>query len=144
VSDELHYHRIKNLIKGLIARTDDENEFVRLKWEAVGTDSYELSLARSSLRITSEDEDGSWYPYIFELLDANGSRVEEVRASSDRYDDYELKDLFTAASRSHRGVSEKLTEVFQELNIADPPPPKSPFGPPKKSQASFGDDEPPF
>jgi hypothetical protein len=145
VSDDLHYHRIRNLIKGLTTRTDDEKSIGRLKWEAVGTDTYELSLARSSLRISSEDPDGPWYPYVFTLLDENGTQIEEIRASSERYDGYGLKDLFTAASRSHSGVSEKLTEVFRELGIADPPPADpDPWGSLPKSGSFGGDDQPPF
>lgn len=157
MSDELHYHRIKNLIEGLISRTEDDDEAKRLKWEAVGVDAYELSLSRSSIRISSDDEEGSWYPYKFLIMDENGTEIEEVHASSDRYDEYRLRDLFTAASRSHRGVSEKLTEVFKELGIPDPPPPPpkpDPFGrtkrdTPQRSSSGAGsfsasDDEPPF
>jgi hypothetical protein len=125
VSDDFHYHRINDLIKGLVARSEDKDESKRLKWEAVGDDGYELSLARSSLRITAEYEDGDWYPFTFSLLGESGNHIEEVYASSARSDEYGLHELFKAASRSHRGVSEKLTEVFQELGIPDPPPPSA-------------------
>ncbi|MGE2818226.1 hypothetical protein ACQI5H_24260 [Mycobacterium heidelbergense] len=147
MSDDLHDHRIKYLIKELVARSDDKDESKRLKWEAVDTDltdGYELSLTRSSLRITAEDEDGDWYPYVFSLLGESGNLVEDVYASSDRNDEFGLHELFKAASRNHRGVSEKLTEVFEELGIPDPPPPSAyPSGstPPANSD-SKSEDEP--
>lgn len=146
MSDEVHYHRLKNLIRGLIRRTETDDESKQLKWEAVGIDAYELSLARSSLRIASEDEDGSSFPYAFTIVDENGNEVEEIKAWS-RNDDYQLKDLFVAASRSHRGVSEKLTEVFNELGIPDPPlqTKDDPWGSaPTSGALNSSDDDPPF
>jgi hypothetical protein len=124
VSNDFHEHRIKYLIKELVARSEDKDESKRLKWEALDdTDGYQLSLTRSSLRITADDEDGEWYPYIFSLLDESGNPVEDVYASSDGDDEFGLHELFQVASRNHRGVGEKLTEVFDELGIPDPPPP---------------------
>ncbi|KBZ59595.1 hypothetical protein ACRU43_20585 [Mycobacterium colombiense] len=146
MSDELHYHRIKNLISGLISRTEDDDDVNRLKWEAVGVGAYEISLKRSSLRIASEDEEGDWFPYKFTMMDENGNEIEEVHALASRPDEFRLQDLFKAASRSHRGISEKLTEVFQELGIPDPPPPppkSDPWGS-APSRTFGGDDEPPF
>jgi len=57
------------------------------------------------------------------LLSESGDQIEEVYASSVSDDEFGLQELYSAASRSHRGVKEKLTEVFQELGIPDPPPP---------------------
>jgi hypothetical protein len=148
MSDELHFHRIRNLVNGLISRTEDENETERLKWEAIGHGSYELSLSRSSLRIASEHPEGDWYPYKFSIVDENGNEIEEVYGPHDQADTYRLADLFSAASRSHRGVSEKLTEVFTELGIADPPPQPvrpDPWGSaPTSGSGGKSDDEPPF
>ncbi|HEX3992851.1 MAG TPA: hypothetical protein VHX39_16900 [Acetobacteraceae bacterium] len=121
MSDDFYDHRIKHLIKVLITRSEDHDESSRLKWEAVEPYGYELSLARSSLRIAADEEDGDWYPYIFSLRGESGNEIEEVYASSDSDDEFELHKLFKAASRSHRGASEKLAEVFRELGIADPP-----------------------
>lgn len=125
MSDEDHYHRIRNLVRGLIQRTDSPDDSQRLKWEAVGLDAYELSLARTSLRIASEDPQGESYPYSFTILDENGNQLEEVKVWRSSNDDYRLVDLYSAASRSHRGVSEKLTEIFEELGIPDLPPENS-------------------
>lgn len=138
MSNDLHDHRIKYLINELVTRSEDTDESTRLKWEAVeDIDGYELSLSRSRLRIIADDEEGDWYPYFFSLLGEGGDPVEEVYASSDRDDEYGLHELYKAASRNHRGVSEKLTEVFQELGIPDPP--RSPASTSDSTSSSSGD-----
>ena len=145
MSDDIHHQRIKHLIKVLIARTEDYDDSNRLKWEAVDSNSFELSLARSSLRITSDEEDDDWYPYIFSLRGESGDEIEEVLAWSDSDDAFGLHTLFKAVSRSHRGVGEKLAEVFEELGIPDPPAPCDPSRstPPPVSVASKSKGGPP-
>ncbi|MBW4813463.1 hypothetical protein [Rhodococcus qingshengii] len=132
-----HAKRIQNLIEGLIARSEGGAEN-GLKWDDVGDDTFELSLTRSTLRIGSVDRDGR-YPMYFEIVDESGRQVESIsRDGGD--DEFGLERLYSSASRSHRGVDEKLTEVMDELGIPDPP-----YQPPTlKADDTWGTSGPPF
>lgn len=141
MSDELHHHRINNLVSGLIKRTESSDEQQHLQWEAVEGDAYELSLSRSSIRIESLDEDGR-PPFRFSIMDEHGYIVESITSTRDsRWDEFDLRALYSAASRNHRRVDARLTELFEELKIPDPPPPSpDPWG----ATPTLSDDEPPF
>lgn len=132
-----HAKRIQNLIQGLVARSEGGAEN-RLKWDDVDDDTFELSLTRSTLRIGSIDRDGR-YPMFFAVFDESGRLVESIERAGGN-DEFDLYRLYEAASRSHRGVDEKLTEVMDELGIPDPP-----YQPPTlKSDDVWGTSEPPF
>lgn len=111
--------RMKNLIAGLIDRTEGGAE-PALKWEGVGDDAFQLSLTRTTLQIESVDKDGA-YPFVFVMYDENGRVIESVFRRGGDDDEFDLGRLYDAASRSHRGVDQKLTEVMEELGIPDAP-----------------------
>ena len=119
MNDEQTIKRLVNLVIGLTEKTTKGPDSSRLKWEKVGSDTYEISLIRTSLRIGTEASPGE-YPYIFTVLDETGSVIERLREDHDS-PDYHLAELHGAASRSYTGIDEKLDEIFSELGINEPP-----------------------
>lgn len=118
MNDDELLKRLLDLVEGLIMKSGASNVH-QLKWEKVGEDTFEISLTRTTLQITSRDGDGQ-YPFLFTILDEHGNEVDRLWENADS-PNYKLKELYIAASRSHSGIEQKLDDVFRELGIRPRP-----------------------
>lgn len=128
--DERYYHRIQDLVNGLVAKTTSAGKNAgTVVWDQVSKDAYELSITRNSIVIKSRDGDGQ-YPYVLNIVDDEGRLIESVEDGGGTSSLVKLGDLYRVAARSHKGVEETLTELMSELGIAETPlrrPEEPPF-----------------
>ncbi|WP_328858107.1 hypothetical protein OG579_03435 [Williamsia herbipolensis] len=122
--------RIFTLVSSLIEKTNQRT----ISWALVDDDTFEYAFTRSAVQVKSEDRDGRW-PFYFTILDEQARPIEQVYESANSTY-FQLDKLYQCASRSHRGLDEKIAEMLEELQKTDDPW--------ASKRKTFKDDEPPF
>jgi hypothetical protein len=122
--DPEYYGRFQNLVDGLVEKTRAATNSGTPMWDQVGEDTYELSLTRSTIRISSRDADGQ-RPYLFELIDEKGRPVETIEDEGMGATHVRLGDLYhiVTQGKKYKAVNDALTDVLTELDIPDYEPP---------------------
>ena len=109
----------------LISTLRDRTDQNRLTWEETGTsDTFQAAFPSHSVQIAEVTHYGSSNPnYVFRIFDSKGEVVEELSGEilgadpRDRAAAQELlKELYTSARRSARGVDQAIRSILEALD----------------------------
>jgi hypothetical protein len=120
VNDLSYYQRFQCLIDGLVAKTRESIVTGEPMWEKTGDDTYELVLARTSMRIYTKDGDGE-APYVFELMDCHGKIIETIVHFGSSRPKVVLRKLYELLSQANKlkAMDEVLRDALTELGIQE-------------------------
>jgi hypothetical protein len=121
INDPSYYQRFQYLIDGLVAKTRESIATGEPMWVQTGDDTYELMLARTSMRIYTKDGDGE-APYVFELMDSHGKIIETIVHFGSSRPKVVLRKLYELLSQASKVkvVDEVLGDALTELDIHEP------------------------
>jgi hypothetical protein len=95
-----------------------------LTWEStVGMDTYQSSFPTYGVRIWSDERDGGELDYVLQIVNSEGTVIDEIRDTSFAPGDFgqssafrEMGDLFRLAKRKALGADEAIDRILKDLD----------------------------